>query len=159
MTFLRMAREGLGVTRVAAETDQTFRARQSRALATGVHDVLERYTVLRKRYLAGEDATSPTWAAAREAVIQRSFTVARQQGRVLAGADAVTTAAPTQTAAQLAAAKLAREAAAQRKADAAAKAAASEIEDIATPGGKGKGRRPPLGGCPCRAVEGGERSG
>ena len=100
--------------------------------------MLERYTVLRKRYLAGEDATSPTWAAAREAVIQRSFTVARQQGRV-AGADAVTTAAPTQTAAQLAAAKLAREAAAQRKADAAAKAAASEIEDIATPGGKGKG--------------------
>ena len=50
-----------------------------------------------------------------------------------------TLAAPTQTAAQLAAAKLAREAAAQRKADAAAKAAASEIEDIATPGGRGKG--------------------
>ena len=141
MTFLRMAREGLGVTRVAGETDQTFHARQSRALATGVHDVLERYTVLRKRYLAGEDATSPTWAAAREAVIQRSFTVARQQGRV-AGADAVTTAAPTQTAAQLAAAKLAREAAAQRKADAAAKAAGSETEDISTTGGRGRGGRP-----------------
>ena len=144
MTFLRMAREGLGVSRGANETDAALRARQARAVATGVHDVLERYSLMRRRYLAGEDASSPTWAAAREAVIQRSFTDARQQGRV-AGAELAVPAAPVQTAAQLAAAKAAREAAAQRRADEAAAAAAAGAEAGATggpkqPGAKGGGK-------------------